>query len=322
MVRIIDWAYLIVLFFLLLLTACDKQQAGFIVQERHILTGLPSASGVEVLASAIYVTGDDSPWLFRLDESFRVAEKTALGGERPDSIFDKAVKPDYEAMTVLEHNGVEELLIMGSGSKSPWRDKIVRINPKAASGPLTFDAGALYQKMREASVLDETTFNIEAVAANGQNIYLFNRGVNLIFEFGQEALMTYLEGSGVLPEFRWYHIHLPALNGIGAGFSGASFLPGGRKIVFTASVENTSDTYHDGEILGSFVGIVDVSELANELSPWLVFIEENAKPLKLKVESVLPVSVSANNSIQLLMVSDSDGGSSELIKGVLTEKEE
>lgn len=320
MVRMIDFAYLIVLFFLLLLTACDKKQAGFIVKERHVLTGLPSASGIEIWDSVIYVIGDDSPWLFQLDDNFKVDVKTALTSEKPDSIFNKAVKPDFEAITVLQYKGAKELLILGSGSKSPWRDIIVRFKPKTASMPVAFDAADLYKEMRAASMLDEATFNIEAVAANGQNIYLFNRGSNLIFEFAQEALMSYLEGSGVLPEFRSYHIILPTLNGVKAGFSGASFLPGGRRIVFTASVENTSDTYHDGEIMGSFVGIVDVEELSDELLPPTVLMEENAKPLKLKIESVHPVSVSADHRIQLLMVSDSDGGSSELINGVITVK--
>src|SRR3712207_8318455 len=50
----------------------------------------------------------------------------------------------------------------------------------------------------------------------------------------------------------------PEINGLKAGFSGASFFE--DKIFITASVENTNDAYLDGEVLGSFVGYIPRSE--------------------------------------------------------------
>jgi hypothetical protein len=64
----------------------------FSLQNRHTLVAIPSASGMAVVGEFIYVVGDNSPWLFKLDKSFELVERIALFPELDashDFIFPK-----------------------------------------------------------------------------------------------------------------------------------------------------------------------------------------------------------------------------------------
>ena len=88
------------------------------------------------------------------------------------------------------------------------------------------------------------------------------------------------------------------------------------KIIFTASVENTDNAYDDGEILGSFIGIIDLSN--NEISSLFDFCMVPQDKSKLKIESVAIDDENSIGNTTLILIADDDQGSSTLIKSNLT----
>ncbi len=217
---------------------------------RTILEGIPSASGIEKVGDTIYIMGDDSPWLFWMNERYEITGKipvadvsAAVKGKIP-----KPVKPDLEAMALFRN----ELLLFGSGSKSPQRDVLVRVNiiSKKAS---TYSLVQFYDHLCTAAKITRDDLNIEAAVIFNTSLLLFNRGNNCIYETDIEALLAFSSGAENMPSVKIFRITLPMLQEIQAGFSGACLSTDSQQIIFTASVENTPNWVDDGEILGSFI---------------------------------------------------------------------
>lgn len=99
-----------------------------------------------------------------------------------------------------------------------------------------------------------------------------------------------------------------------AKFSGASFMPYENKIIFTASIENNVNPVADGEIFGSYIGIIHTEELKDNYQPECVILADKNQHLKIKVESVEILTKHNAGKSKLLLVTDSDGGDSEIIK--------
>jgi hypothetical protein len=288
----------------------------FSLLSRKKLSDIPSASGIEVIGDSMYIMGDDSPWLFRLDEKFEVTEKIAIGdiNAAVNGKIPKPVKPDLEAMAAFGN----ELLLFGSGSKSPQRDILVQVNTKAGNSVKKYSLVQFYNSLCTISGFTRKELNIEAAVIVEEALYLFNRGKNIIFKLNPNELLIHTEGKRESPAFEIFRVKLPSLNEIESGFSGACATPDQKQIVFTASVENTPNWIDDGDVLGSFVGIFPIISLKNYFSPGCVAVTDKENNiLKIKVESVAVHRVSSSNKLQLLLVTDSDGSASELIKGEL-----
>ncbi len=285
------------------------------VLSRRELQGVSSASGIEMLTGAIYVIGDNSPWLFKLDGNYEIVDKVRMapGYELVDGLIAKENKPDFEAIAAVTWQNDEMLFVFGSGSKSPQRDLLVSINCSGTTQSYSLEK--FYEKMKNVTGLSRDELNIEGAVAQAGELYLFNRGANLVMRYKIKDFMAHLEGKRTSPEPTVYRFNLPSTNGIEAGFSGAAIIPGEDKIVFTASVENTSNWIDDGEILGSFVGIIDTKQLGKNPNPACVPLTNSGKLLSIKIESVLAFRRSAGNAIHLFLVTDSDGrGASEIIE--------
>ncbi len=280
---------------------------------------VPSASGIEVYNDFFYVVGDNSPWLFKLDSNYTIVEKFQIASS--DALINgqiaKKDKPDFEAMTLVVNGNEDELLIFGSGSKSPLRDGLVRILIGKNHEVLHFSLSELYEVIRKKGGLGKKDLNIEAATADAKNLYLFNRGKNRIIILKLKKFLKYLNGKCICPEPKILKIKLPKIGKIKSGFSGATTSPDGKSLIFTASVENTSDWVDDGEILGSFVGVIPLRKLLDQMVAKCIPIVAVDKVLKIKVESVSVSHVDALNGIHLLLVTDSDGKESELLEAVL-----
>ena len=101
-----------------------------------------------------------------------------------------------------------------------------------------------------------------------------------------------------------------------SGFSGATTLKNQPKIIFTSSVEDTSNAYDDGEILGSFIGIIDISN--NAISNTFEYCEIPNIDINFKVESVtVSEEISLTMQTKLVLVTDNDLGNSTVIDSLL-----
>lgn len=283
--------------------------------ESKKISGVPSASGISKSGSEYFVVGDDSPFLFCLDQQFREISKTRIFGSDLDSgdRIEKKDKPDFEAM---EGMGAREFAIFGSGSKSPERDQFVRVLRENKLEVKNYLISDFYNHLKRLPIFKGSELNIEAAASFGEDFFLFNRRKNLLIRFHYGNFIDYLEGHAALPELSITEVSLPEANGIQSGFSGATSLPDRPVLVYTASVEDTDNAYDDGEILGSFLGLLDI-RTGNHLGAPLEIISSNAEDGPLKVESVAIDRAVSEQEFDLVFTTDSDGGDSLIMRGRL-----
>ncbi|MFN3403909.1 MAG: DUF6929 family protein [Cytophagaceae bacterium] len=301
------------------------------ILKKAALQGIPSASGVEVIDGMIYIMGDDSPFLFCLDHNLKLKAQVELfkaegfEGER----IPKKIKPDLECMTGLEINNNKHILLMGSGSKLN-RDKVylVKLPTRYNKNHFVqeFSLTPLYNLFRSNSeITGDGTLNLEAAAADAEHLFLFNRankaGNNVILTIKLEEFLPYLlEGSDMIPFPSIYNFTLPPIKNIPAGFSGADIVD--NKIFFTASAEDTSDAYLDGDVAGSAVGLIEF-ESGDYLRGNYGFsfsdvkqfetLKEDGKIFPWKVESISVYEKDSDSKYIALAVTDDDKGGSEIM---------
>lgn len=148
----------------------------------QLLEEVPSASGIVKFNEGFYVIGDDSPYLFFIDHEFNlISKKLFYSFEKLiENIIPKIDKPDFEAMEMINEN---EMLIFGSGSKSPERDVCVKVQIADEITYQQYDIGLFYDYLRGLDLMKDVELDIEGLALNGDELYLFNRGGNFIFSF-------------------------------------------------------------------------------------------------------------------------------------------
>lgn len=270
---------------------------------------ITGASGIELINETFYVVGDNSPWLFLLGPDLFIKDSIQISPAYPGRMVSKEHKSDFEAIATNE----SELLLFGSGSKRPRRDSLVRITTGSAIVRTT-SLSSHYDRLRKHPLIARHGLNIEGAAIQDKLLYLLNRGGNLLLEYDLEAFLVNSEIR--LPGI--IQVKLPEIAGIEAGFSGADLIPGTNKLIFTASVENTTDWISDGPILGSFIGMIDLKEVSSpDYVPLCTQINQADQPLLIKAESVTISHQPSDNGYKILMVTDSDDGNSEIISGIL-----
>ncbi|MES2730703.1 MAG: hypothetical protein V4714_03110 [Bacteroidota bacterium] len=303
-----------------------------IITRRQVIPTLPSASGVEWIGNQGYIIGDDSPWLYVLNDQWAIVQKAALFTAEPladpkkrtdwannqDRRMAKKIKPDYETITQLQMGSTAALLIAGSGSKSPQRDNAFLIQLGNAIQANWISLTPLYDQLRAMpQVVGSGKLNVEGLAANHDSVCLLQRGNitgnNVVIQYDLPAFVAYLTGQQpLLPTPIVSRFELPFLAGIQAGFSGATFLPHSSTLLFTASVENTADEISDGESLGSLVGMIDLQQPSTSLS-W-AWITENGLPFTGKVESIAIQEGTSITGLTAIAVTDNDCGDSEILE--------
>ncbi len=285
-----------------------------IVKEVKLLEGIPGASGIVKADDLIYIIGDNSPFLFTLNDQLEVISRLPIYQmhDLEGDTIRKRLKPDFEAMEMV---GKDELLIFGSGSKSPERDILIHIQLFGNQDVKQCNLKLFYDQIRAMKVLQNYPLNIEAIAFHQEDILLFNRGKNLIMIFPYQQFLAYLRGESHFSEPQVIEVDLPEMDNLRAGFSGATISQASSVLIFTASVEDTDNAYDDGDIRGSFVGMVPLQELDNPAAYQYHQILHEVIPLK--VESVAIEEEISPRELDLLLTTDSDGNTSFLIKCTL-----
>ena len=281
----------------------------------QILEDVPSASGVVKFNDDFYVVGDDSPYLFHTDKNFNLLSKNLIySAERlRGSTIPKIDKPDFEAMEMIS---ATEILIFGSGSKSPERDVCVLVELGKEITYKTYDISLFYTQIRSMTMMDGHELDIEALAFDDDWLYLFNRGQNIIFSFSYAEFITYCHMGTNFPIPKTKRFTLPHINGLEAGFSGATILKDKNYIIFTAAVEDAPNAYDDGAILGSFIGMIELND--GELDDQFLIQQIPNPGFPLKVESVIIDKIISDTETDLVLVTDNDGAPSEVLRVRMT----
>jgi hypothetical protein len=217
---------------------------------------LAAASGVRAWADRLYVLADDELSLGVYDlNGAPYARVPLLPGELPEEhAARKAQKPDFEALLSLPDGS---LLALGSGS-TPQRRRSVCIELAASPRVRVLDFSELYVALeRELPEL-----NLEGGAVWGERVWLCSRGNS---ERRDDALIELDEAgfcgaiaagrapdASVLRAVR--RVQLGEFEGAPLSFTDLSVLRG--KLVFSAAAEASANTYDDGEVTGSIIGVI------------------------------------------------------------------
>ena len=298
------------------------------IQRLHPFPDIPSASGMEIIGNRVYVIGDDSPWLYVLDLAslkqvgrIRLFESDDFGSGR----IPKPLKPDLECLTLLDIAGGHHLAAFGSGS-APNRARGYVIRIPAASQEAAqvrpYSLQELYRALQaEPELLGDEVLNLEAAAVTTDQVLLFQRaartGPNLLLAFNKVEFWAYLTHSReALPAYQAIPFQLPALEGSAAHFSGA--VVHDKQLFFTASVENTTDAILDGEVMGSFIGWIDLAALQPDAGPLrphtALVLNKKGEPYKGKVESLVILNSRRPHTFRAQAITDNDQGQSELLE--------
>ncbi len=218
----------------------------FQLQTFATISGLGAASGIIYLNENIYLISDNSGFLYKYEISSKNLYKFPILENAKENIIKKD-KPDFESITLNDN----KFYIFGSGStkKREIRVKFDLENNEAS----TKDVSDLYNKLKKKAEFTDDDLNIEGAFYQNENLYLFNRGngdnsLNGIFIYNKEFENV------IFKKFM-----LPVINNVETSFTDAIVLE--NKIYFLACAENTSNTYDDGEIYGSIIGIINIETL-------------------------------------------------------------
>ena len=307
----------------LLIGACGemkKEENKLSILKYALTKYIPSASGVEYYAGNLIITGDDAPYLFYLNEKdwsihkeYQIAIIDSMIGNR---MYYKT-KPDFEGITSLSINGYNHHIVVGSGSKQVKRDTCIIFDDGKRRISTKVNFRPLYEAFMDSlSEKGKRKINIEGIAANDEKVFFAHRGSvyppNAIFEMKTSDFVAFIQSNGTnLPKFKTYRYELPVVQGESAGLSGLDIIEG-VGLLASASIEVTNDPTRDGEILGSFIGLIPFDKLSQE-KPKFSPVLKDGKALITKIESV-SIKKATKEKIRFIAVSDNDDGSSEIFE--------
>ncbi len=283
------------------------------------LSDLSSASGIGYYNNTIYVVGDDTPWLYSLDDNLVEVNRTQISAY--DSAYKKrtpkSTKADFEGAEIVVTKNNVDLVIISSGSSKITRDTAFIVNILGNGNLISKNLRPLYEEIKlMANLPSENEINIEGVTFSGDNTYLLHRGnvsENIVIEINQKSFIDYLKKDMLIPHISIYKFNLPQYDGVSSGFSGACLLPDSSGLIFTASMEDTKDEINDGVVLGSFVGVIPFSQMEAGKFYSTLLLDSNNKPLEKKLEGISVQSVSNDGQIGVITVCDNDDGTSDII---------
>ncbi|MEO8533464.1 MAG: hypothetical protein ABI441_06935 [Flavobacterium sp.] len=251
------------------------------------IIGIGSASGLIFNNNSLYIIGDNSGFLYEYNIQNQQLEHYPLIDNASQNI-PKKVKPDFESIT--SHN--DTVYVFGSGSTEN-RNKMIEFDLKTKTILQKNNLVDLYGLMQNFGEIKSTDFNLEGAIFDGENWYLFNRGNGIS---NKNTIFT-IHAKNLREEFALVatNYKLPKIKGIRSSFTDAILVE--DKIYFLSTVENTKSTYNDGEILGSFIGRIDLKTMKIDFTQKITSTS--------KFEG-LTFYEKSNGKIQFLLCEDND----------------
>lgn len=253
----------------------------------------------DVNAVAIYDDGSVTPVLLPPGPG----QQRSFGEQRGN----KRHKLDLEASVMLPDG---RLLGFGSGSTSA-RERLVLVDTVRATAAQVAptqhiedanpgavrvrDASDLYRMLRECREFSGSELNIEGVVIVGEVLRFVQRGngavvdgckpVNATADVPFTAFLAWLDGGAPLPALERVRAYdLGVIEGVPWTFTDATVVSRAGAldvVVFVGAAEASPDTYHDGEVVGSCVGIFD----GERALVWPV-LDEQGGLAKIKLEGI------------------------------------
>ncbi len=294
----------------ILTAACGSNN---MLKEIKKLDHYPSASGIEYFNNQFYIIGDDANELLILDSNLNPADSIPLYSFTEKRI-PKKLKADLEGITLTKDN---QLLLLGSGSLSPYRNTAWLINPLTKQKD-SIRLDTFYQRLILNGIQE---INIEGVCTIPGSIILTNRGNK---GYPKNHLI-------VTSSDFWKDQSTAPISVILAGsatdtflFNGISGLTYARKsdqLLLTVSTEDTRNSMDDGAIGKSYLWIINNISSKKKwkaVNPDRIIDLEKTDPRfkGQKIES-LCITKETKNFIYLVLAADNDNGSSTLFTMVV-----
>ncbi len=122
---------------------------------------------------------------------------------------------------------------------------------------------------------------------------------------------VFQDDSDDLPPFSLIDVSLPLINNFQIGFSGVCAL-NDTELLFTSSLEETTDFTKDGTIEGSYIGILKlVNDTTVNLVSFTNFNATSGISVTQKLESIEVINTQGK-TIHAIAVADNDNGTSKM----------
>lgn len=218
------------------------------------IDGIGSASGLFLHEDLLYIIGDNSGYLNEYNIKTKKLRKIQILFDKTlDQLenIPKSLKPDFE---ILCQHG-DKLYILGSGS-TPKRNLMIEFDLKTQK-VFQKDLTETYSLLKSISKTDDQNFNLEGAICTGNKWLLFNRGNGIDAKNG----IFNIQGVDLAKakQAKFNSFKLPNIDHVESSFTDAVLVK--NEIFFIATAEDTKSTYADGEILGSFIGSINLQTL-------------------------------------------------------------
>ncbi|MDQ0637504.1 hypothetical protein QF042_001069 [Pedobacter sp. W3I1] len=218
------------------------------------IDGIGSASGLFLAGDLLYIIGDNSGYLNEYNIKTKQLQKIKILFDHTLQQLEniaKSLKPDFEIL--CQHN--DKLYILGSGSTQK-RNLMIEFDLKTQK-VVQQDLTETYAKLKAIAKIDDYNFNLEGAIFRSNEWLLFNRGNGIDAKNG----IFKIEGADLVKTdwIKFNSFKLPNINHVESSFTDATLVK--NEIFFIATAEDTKSTYADGEILGSFVGSINLQTL-------------------------------------------------------------
>jgi hypothetical protein len=262
----------------------------FQLSKQFTINGIGATSGLVFKDNSLFIISDNSSFLYEYQIAEKQLNKIELFENSQENI-DKKDKLDFESITLFNN----KLYLFGSGSTKK-RDKRFTYNLESKEIKEK-DVSKLYEKLKDFASISYDELNIEGAIIDNENYYFFQRGNG---ENSKNGLFIYNKAT---KRIQFTSMKLPKINDIEATFTDAILVE--NIVYFLAAAENTTSTYNDGEILGSFIGSFNLKKME------LHFIQKISATNKFEG---LTLYTKSETEIEFLLCEDND--TEELVSGI------
>jgi len=218
------------------------------------IDGIGSASGLLLHEDLMYIIGDNSGYLNEYNIKTKKLRKIQILFDKTLDQLENIPKPLKSDFEILCQHG-DKLYILGSGS-TPKRNLMIEFDLKTQK-VFQKDLAETYSLLKSISKTDDQNFNLEGAIFTGNEWMLFNRGNGIDAKNGIFTIRGADLAKTKQAEFKLFK--LPNIDHVESSFTDAALVK--SEIFFIATAEDTKSTYADGEILGSFIGSINLQTL-------------------------------------------------------------
>ena len=137
------------------------------------------------------------------------------------------------------------------------------------------------------------------------------QGKNFICVIDWNQMGDYIfRRNATTPSFRIIPLEVRVVNGLQVGFSGACIL-NEQDILFTASLEETTNFIDDGAVKGSYIGMIEVRDDTASITKLMQLKDDKGGVILDKLESI-DIYSKTDSMISAIAVADNDNGSSKI----------